>query len=46
MDTVINMIRQLKQIRITQSATIAPISSEMAEKIKSLSTTGVSLGYP
>lgn len=46
MDTVINMIRQLRQIRIMHRATMPPISSEIPAKMKSLSTTGISLGYP
>lgn len=41
-----NMIKQLSDIMITHSATISPISSDTAEKIKSLSTFGISPGAP
>ena len=41
-----NITKQLRQIRIRQIPKIAPISSTMAEKIKSFFTTGIWDGEP
>ena len=41
-----NWMKQPRQIRSTQMAKMAPISSDTAEKIKSFSTTGIFPGIP
>ena len=46
MEILINMIKQLMQISTRQMAKIPPISSAMAEKMKSSSTTGILFGIP
>ena len=46
MEIFTNMTKQLRQIRIRQMPKIPPISSTMAEKIKSFFTTGILEGEP